>query len=275
MPFNLIKIAHHEIGPWRQDYQKQLGWSVIPDQQEAWFRLGQPYHLEEMGQQLGYVLVCQEPMLALPVPIISELYFCVNQTRIIRELIRKVIEAVKPSCILCRTDEPLIFPLLMDFHLPNQVLSTMYYLDEKPRWHEEAELSIIPSSMDEVDDVFPLYASVPTECGGIADQLALTKSLAAWQHYRLMAQGQLLAVGYLAPQGGRYVALFTIVAKLYRGQGYGRYLTTFIAQQAIVQQQLVIAVINHEEDINKQLIESIGSRIISHNIMFKTRQLMS
>ncbi len=268
---DLIPIGDGVLDKWRQHYKASLGCPVITDVHDALCQMGHSYALEALGNTVGYAVVNNENNLGLTAPVVSEVFFNVAKSRVIRQLLTELIERCAPATILARSDEAVIFPMLMEMRMPNQVYTTLYQLDQAPAWTEDSSLVIVASTMDEAQDLLPYYARVSPLLGGIPEERALLKSLAAWEHYRLLADGRIVGVAYAVPQGDRYVSIMTLIEPQAQGQGFGKYLTGFLAGKLIRNQKIVLAALPYDQEPGKFLLESLGSRLAGHDLIFKPR----
>ncbi len=266
---DLVPIDDEALVKWRQQYKASLGCPVITDVHEALCQMGRPHALEALDHPVGYAVVNYENNLGLKAPVVSELFFNVKKSRVVRQLLTELIERIAPASILARSDEAVVFPMLMEMRFPNQVHTTLYQLDQIPSWTEDRALTIVASTMDEAQELLPYYAQVPPLLGGIPEERALLKSLAAWEHYRLETDGHIVGVAYAVPQDDRYVSVMTLIEPQAQGQGFGRYLTAFLAGKLIRHQKIVLAAVPYEQDRGKYLLESLGARLAGHDLIFK------
>ena len=136
-------------------------------------------------------------------------------------------------------------------------------------WVEDPEVSLVESTLDDAPRLAALYASAAPEDGGIPDEVSLMKSLAAWRHYRLtVTGGEVAAVGYVVPQGGRYVSVNPIVSPAFRGRGWGRYLVGFALNRELAENKIFLATMHSENEAAKSLIESLGARLAAYFVHF-------
>jgi GNAT superfamily N-acetyltransferase len=262
-------IVPEALEAWRRKYRSQLGLPVIPDFHEAWSRMGQAYQIEELGRILGYAIMTQETFVPAWSPLMSEFYLEVGPTKYARQLLNEVLARLKPQEVMGRTDDPSGFPLLLDLRLPNQVASTLYLLDQAPDWVEDEQTRIVESTLEDAQDLYPIYSSVPPEDGGIPDEMALMKSLALWRHYRLQAGREILAVAYVVPQTERHVTVSPIVVTSARGKGYGRYLLAYVARRELAAGKTFVAATSADNEAGRGVWESLGARLAVHYMLFR------
>lgn len=253
---------------WRRRYREQLDTPVIPDYHEALCRLGRPYVIEETGRAVGYLIFAREALIQDWTPVIPEMHFELDAARHAKRLLAAVIAELRPKTIIGRTDDRSLFPLLMDMRLPNYISCPLYVLDRVPDWAEDSELTICESTLDDAQRLLPLYASAAAEDGGIADEIALAKSLAAWRHYRLLAGGRVTAVAYVAPQGQRCVTVAPIVAAGERRRGFGRYLASYAIRREVAEGKIIVAAVNPDNEAGCGLAESLGARLAAQFVNF-------
>ncbi|MBN1596071.1 GNAT family N-acetyltransferase [candidate division FCPU426 bacterium] len=265
----LRTIAREKLEERRKKYRAYLGIPVIPDFHEALYQMGQTYMVEDVGQILGYVTLTKETLLPGIAPAVPEFFLDVEQTKYARRLLELIIQKMEPATIIGRTDDTRGFPLLMDLRIPNQVAYSLYLLEREPHWSEDDYLTIEESTLDDAQDLLPIYASFPPEDGGMPDEIALTKSLALWRHYRLRVHGAIQAVCYVVPQIQRYMTVSTLVLEKARNKGYGRYLTAYAVKREINEGKLFVAVSNPENDAARGVIESLGARLTGHYMYFR------
>ncbi|NTV52234.1 MAG: N-acetyltransferase [Candidatus Firestonebacteria bacterium] len=254
---------------WRRRYRESLGVPVIPDFHEALCRWGQAFEIRDAGRAQGYLIFAGETWRRDRGSIIPEFYLSVGSARAAKDMLREAFEKFKPDRVLGRTDDPAGFPLLMDMGLPNQVASPLYVLDTPAAWQEDPEIGLAESSLEDASRLAALYAAAPPEDGGIQEDVALMKSLVAWRHYRLtLTGGEVAAVGYVAPQGGRYVSVHSIVGPAFRGRGLGRYLAGFALNRELSENKIFLATVHSDNEAAKNLIESLGARLAGHFVHF-------
>jgi GNAT superfamily N-acetyltransferase len=265
----LLRLDERGLETWRRRYREHLGVPVIPDFHEALCRLGQAFELREQGHARGYVIFAKETWRREWGSIIPEFFLSIDSAQTVKKILSEVFLKLQPTRVLGRTDDPAAFPVLMDLHLPNQVASPLYVLDTPTRWMADPELTLVESTLDDAPRLAALYASAAPEDGGIADEVSLMKSLAAWRHYRLMVTGgEVAAVGYVAPQGGRYISVNPIVSPAYRGQGLGRYLVSFALNRELAENKIFLATVHSDNEAGKNLIESLGARLAAYFVNF-------
>ena len=266
-----LRLDERGLETWRRRYRERLGVPVIPDFHDALCRLGQAFELREEGHARGYVIFAKETWRRDWGSIIPEFFLDVTSAKAAKKLLREVFQKLNPTRVLGRTDDPAGFPWLMDLHLPNQVASPLYLLETPTEWVEDPEVTLAESTLDDAQRLAALYASAAPEDGGISEEVALMKSLAAWRHYRLtVTGGEVAAVGYVAPQGGRYVSVIPIVAPAYRGRGLGRYLVSFALNRELAENKIFLATMHSENEAAKNLIESLGARLAAYFVHFST-----
>lgn len=254
---------------WRRRYRNQLGLPVIPDFHEAWSRMGRAYQVEELGRVLGYAIMAQETFVPAWSPLMSEFYLNVGPAKYARQLLNELLARLKPRQVMGRTDDPSGFPLLLDLRLPNETASALYLLEQAPDWVEDQQTLIVESALEDAQDLFPIYSSVPPEDGGIPDEMALTKSLALWKHYRLQLGREILAVAYVVPQTERHVTVSPIVVAPARGKGYGRYLLAYVARRELAAGKIFVAATNADNEAGRAVWESMGARLAAHCMLFR------
>ncbi|MCD4812197.1 GNAT family N-acetyltransferase [bacterium] len=266
---DLRPIPGGKLETLRKSYRKQLGIPVISDFHEALCRMGQAFRIEDMGRSLGYVIFSQDTFLKDRDPMIPEFCLDLEQTKYARTILEKIFDALSPATVMSRTDDTRGFPLLMDLRLPNEVAASLYCLEQKPVWVEDSDIHIEQCRMDQAQELLSLYASASPEDGGIPDEMALTKSLALWRHYRLVNRNQTLAVCYCVPQIEPYVTTACIVDAGMRRKGYGRYLTTYTILQILADNKKFLAVTPSENEAARGLVESLGAGLRAHFINFR------
>jgi len=264
----LQPLDPRQLENWRRRYREQLGLPVIPDLHEALCRVGRAHAVAEMGRMVGYVILAEEALVPAWTSVIPEFYLELDQSRAAKLILKAVLDKLRPKTVIGRTDDRIGFPLLMDLRLPNQISSPLYLLENAPVWVEDKDWTIVESSLDDVRRLLPLYASVPAENGGIAEEMPLAKSLAAWRHYRMVVNGKVTAVAYVVPQGQRYITVTSIVADAERRQGYGRYLAAFAVKRELSEGKTFMATLESDNEAARNLVESLGARLTGHIINF-------
>ncbi len=265
----LKPIARDHLAAWRKQYRAGLGIPVVPDFHEALCQMGQAYLVEDMGQKLGYVILAKETFIPTRSPMIPEFYLELKQTKYARKILESLLAELNPKTVMGRTDDTAGFPLLIDLRLSNDVASALYILDQPPHWVNDENLTILESTLDDAQNLYAIYSSVPPEDGGIPDEMALMKSLALWRHYQLSAGREILGVCYVVPQAEGYVTASPIMVESARGKGYGRYLMGYVAKREIAEGKTFVAATNPENEAGRGLVESLGARLAAHFMNFK------
>jgi GNAT superfamily N-acetyltransferase len=265
----LLRLDDRALESWRRRYRQRLGVPVVPDFHDALCRLGQAFELRAEGQSRGYVIFAKETWRPGWGSVLPEFFLDTESAHTAKQLLSEVFSKLNPARVLGRTDDPAGFPVLMDLHLPNQVASPLYVLEAPAGWVADPEITLVESALEDAPRLATLYASVPPEDGGIPDEVSLMKSLAAWRHYRLtVTGGEVAAVGYVVPQGGRYISVNPIVAPAYRGRGLGRYLVGFALNRELAENKIFVATMHSENEPAKSLIESLGARLAAYFVHF-------
>ncbi len=266
-------LTSKALESWRKRYRDQLGVPMVPEFHEALCRYGQAYELRSHTHVIGYVIHARETWKADWGSVIPEIFLPLDQARVAKQMLIETIEKFGAKSLLSRTDDP-IFPMLMDLHVTNQLVSPFYLFERAPLWHSDDRYTLSESTLDDAERLASLYAAVPPEEGGIPDLTSLMKSLSVWRHYRLtVTGGDLAAVCYIAPQGGRYFSAWPIVSSQYRGQGIGKYILTYALAREMAENRTGVLAIGSENEQGKALVESVGAKLVSYFVHFALNDL--
>mgnify|MGYP006295476229 CR=1 FL=1 len=265
----LTPLEPRRLAQWRRRLHERLGVGVVPGLHEALCRSGRAYAVRAGGRECGYAIQAETSLAAdVDAPILAEWLLEPVSARAAKNLLRGVVEQLRARTVIGRTDDPAGFPLLMDMGYPNRMAAPLYVLETPPDWTEERDWRVHATGLDDVQGLQAMYASVPPEEGGIADEKGLLKSLVAWRHYRLVVAGAPAAVAYVVPQGGKYVTVVPIVAEAYRGRGIGRYLAAYAVRRELGEGRIYLAALDAPSEPAVRLVESLGARLAAHVMHF-------